>query len=317
MAAETRPALRTIHGITFYHPPDGELLTARDGKVSIPLGDIPLPLLHEDHGDGVPSYDAVGRGLYHLLRIDPDAPYAESYARLLKEAYPHLLAELATHLVMLDKKDVDLPYLDRKINYLKIFALLERDNPRFPFEIGATFFDQAFSLAAPGNTTRYLFSAETYLRRAVQLDASDLQTRFLVGEVCFFIGKYDDAVSFWSGMDGDIPEDLSARITLHREEIAGGKLPPVPLVDFLQAIGVAMELYDIGNFEEAAAILLDVLDAVAGVNAFPSAETNYLLGLCYVKLDIPRYAEQYLRQALLLRPGYEEAQQELEKLGVC
>ena len=41
------------------------------------------------------------------------------------------------------------------------------------------------------------------------------------------------------------------------------------------------------------------------------------LGLCYVKLDIPKYAEQYFREALLLRPGYDEALQELARLGVA
>ena len=47
---------------------------------------------------------------------------------------------------------------------------------------------------------------------------------------------------------------------------------------------------------------------------FPLAEINYILGLCYLKLDIPLYAEQYLRQALQLRPAYEEAEQELRQL---
>ncbi len=58
------------------------------------------------------------------------------------------------------------------------------------------------------------------------------------------------------------------------------------------------------------------MEAVSGYDAFPLAEINYLLGLCYLKLDIPKYAEQYLREALLIRPGYDEASAELQKLGV-
>jgi tetratricopeptide (TPR) repeat protein len=316
MQAEILAKTSNIQGITYYHSPSGQVLTARDGKVNIPLGEFPLPLLSEDYSTGMPSYDAVGRGLYHLLRVDPDAPFADRYARLLKDAYPHLLAELATHLVMLDKKDVDLPYLDRKISYLKIFSLLEPDNHRFPLEIGVTLVDKAFTLAALGNTTLHFFAAEKFLRKANLLNPDDVQTRHLAGEVCFILGKYSDAIQFWNGIGDSLQTDVAARVKRHCEQIASGRLPAVPAVDYLQAVGVAMEAYETADYEEAAAILLDVMDAVAEIEGFPLAETCYLLGLCYVKLDIPRFAEQYLRQALLLRPDYDEVTQELANLGV-
>jgi tetratricopeptide (TPR) repeat protein len=316
MAAAHQAEPRRIKGITYHHPAPGEVLTGRDNKVTIPLGEFPLPLLQEDSTADMPSYDAVGRGLYHLLRADPDAPFAERYAALLKDAYPHLLAELATHLVMLDKKDVDLPYLDRKINYLKIFSLLEPDNHRFPLEIGATLVDKALNLAAIANTTLHLFAAEKYLRKAYQLHPDDIQTRHLAGEVCFFLGKYADAEQFWRDIAGSLQADAAARIRRRCSQIASGTLPAVPVVDYLQAVGVALEAYESADYEEAAAIILDVLDAVSEVEGLPLAEINYLLGLCYVRLDIPRYAEQYLRQAVLLSPGYDEALQELTRLGV-
>lgn len=316
MSTDPHVKPRVHKDITYYAPEPGALLTARDGKVAIPLGEFPLPLLHADYTAAMPSYDAIGRGLYHLLRADPDAPFADRYAALLKEAYPHLLAELATHLVMLDKKDVDLPYLDRKINYLKIFSLLEPANHRFPLEIGATLVDKALTLAALGNTTLHLFAAEKYVRQAYQLHPEDIQTRHLAGEVCFYLGKYHDALQFWSGIAASLPADAAARITARCERIAGGRLPIVPAVDYLQAVGVALEAYESADYEEAAAILLDVIDAVSDIDGLPLAEINYLLGLCYVRLDMPKYAEQYLREAVLLQPGYEEASQELARLGV-
>jgi len=316
MIAEHQPKLRDIKGITYYHPAPGEVLAARDGKVSVPLGEFPLPLLQEDYGAGMPSYDAVGRGLYQFLRAEPDAPYAGRYAALLRDAYPHLLAELATHLVMLDKKDVDLPYLDRKISYLKIFALLEPDNHRFPLEIGATLVDKALSLPALASTTLHLFAAEKYLRKAISLNPDDLQSRHLAGEVSFLLGKYSDALQFWSDIAASLPADTAARITRRCAQIAAASLPAVPAVDYLQAVGVALEAFESADYEEAAAIILDVIDAVADFEELPLAEINYLLGLCYVRLDIPLYAEQYLRQAVLLSPGYDEALQELARLGV-
>jgi tetratricopeptide (TPR) repeat protein len=316
MEAASHISPREIQGITYCYSPAGAVLTARDGKVTIPLDEFPLPLLNEDYVTDTPSYDAVGRGIYQLLRIAPDAPFADRYATLLKDAYPHLLAELATHLVMLDKKDVDLPYLDRKISYLKIFALLEPDNHRFPLEIGATLFDKALTLAALGNTTLHLFSAEKYLRMAHQLNPADVQTRYLAGEVCFLLGKYSDAVEFWRDIGGSLPADETARIERRLARITSGSLPAVPAVDYLQVVGVALEAFEAADYEEAAAIILDLLDVVSSLEEFPLAEINYLLGLCYLRLDIPKYAEQYLRQAVELRPGYTEALQELALLGV-
>lgn len=316
MAVESELKPRDIQGMTYYRPLPGTVLAARDGKVSIPLEELPLPLLREDFTGEMPSYDAIGRGLYRLLRTDPDAPFAGNYAALLKEAYPHLLAELATHLVMLDKKDVDLPYLDRKINLLKIFALLEPDNHRFPLEIGATLVDKALTLAALSQTTLHLFAAEKYLRAAARLKADDIQTRHLAGVVSFLLGKYDAALRFWNGLDASLPADAADRVARRRAQIVAANTPPVPAVDYLQAVGVALESFEAADYEEAAAIILDVLDALEAVAEFPLAEIYYLLGLCYVRLDIPRYAEQYLRQALQLHPDYDDARQELARLGV-
>jgi len=316
MAAATDLTPTEITGITYYHPKAGTVLTARDGKVELALGEIPIPLLKEDFSTEEPSYDAVGRGVYHLLRANPDAVFAGRYAALLRDAYPHLLAELATHLVMLDKKDVDLPYLDRKIAYLKIFSLLEPDNHRFPLEIGATFFDKGMHLAALGNTTLHLFAAEKFLRKAYLLSPDEIQARYMLGEVCYFLGKYQDAEFFWSGIMDSVKAEDGNKIRSRTAVMSGGKTPAVPLVDYLQAVGVALEAYEADDYEEAAAIILDVMEAVSGHDEFPLAEINYLLGLCYLKLDIPKFAEQYLREAIVLRPGYTEAAMELQNLGV-
>jgi len=319
MTSPNKTAPSDPAGIRFYQPPLHAMLSARDGKVQIPYGDMQIPLLEEDFaalGGLEPSYDAIGRGIYQLLRQNPDLPQSGRCASLLKEGYPHLLAELATHLVMLDKKDVDLPYLDRKINYLKIFALLEPDNHRFPLEIGATFLEKGLTLAAMGNTTVLLYRAEKYLRDAFAMRPDDVQTRHQLGEVSYILGRYNEAASLWEIILEQIPADLSARLSRRIAQIRAADLPLVPPVDYLQAIGMAIDACEMDDWEEAAAIILDVIDALARFEEFPLAEINYLLGLCYVKLDIPGYAEQYLRQALELRPGYADAENELRQLGV-
>jgi len=316
MAPETKIIPTEIAGITYFYPAAGAVLTGRDGMVAIPLGKFPLPLLQEDFSVEAPSYDAVGRGISQLLRANPDARFADRYAALLRDAYPHLLAEMATHLVMFDKKDVDLPYLDRKIALLKIFSLLEPENSRFPLEIGATFFEKGMTLAALGNTTLHLFSAEKFLRKACQLAPDDIQIRNILGEVCYLLGKYQDAAAFWETLlDAVGPED-GEKIRSRTAAIAAGTAPAVPVVDYLQAVGVGLEAYQADDYEEAAAILKDVLDVVAAYDEFPLAEIHSVLGLGYVKLDIPKYAELYLREALHIRPGYREAAAALHDLGV-
>jgi tetratricopeptide (TPR) repeat protein len=316
MTAVTDIVPTAVAGISYFHPKAGAVLTARDGKVEIPIDEFPLPLLNADFSGEEPSYDAVGRGIYHLLRFNPDAAFADRYAGLLRDAYPHLLAELATHLVMLDKKDVDLPYLDRKIAYLKIFSLLEPGNARFPLEIGATFFDKGMTLAALANTTLHLFSAEKFLRKAFLLSPDDVQVRHMLGEVCYMLGKYEDAAFMWGAVIDSVDPETAGKIRTRVALISTGDAPAVPAVDYLQAVGVALEAYESGDYEEAAVIILDVMEAVSGYDGFPLAEISYLLGLCYLKLDIPKYAEQYLREALLIQPGHEEAAAELQKLGV-
>ena len=83
----------------------------------------------------------------------------------------------------------------------------------------------------------------------------------------------------------------------------------------LPAIGMAMEAFDIGDYEESAAILQDVMADAAFYSEFPLAEISYLLGLSYVRQGITGYGAQFLRQALALRPDYPEAQETLATLA--
>ena len=77
---------------------------------------------------GDPSDDAIGNGLYDYLREFPDCLRNRSYAELLRDAYPHFLADLGAQILMLDHKEVDSTYIRRKITYMKILALLDSEN---------------------------------------------------------------------------------------------------------------------------------------------------------------------------------------------
>jgi hypothetical protein len=307
-----------LAGITFYQPPLSAVLTGRDGKVQLPYGDLPIPLLTEDASalaGGEPSYDAVGRGLAAALRIDPDLSNGARYALLLQQGYPHLLAELASELVMIDRKDVEAPYLDRKINYLKVFALLEPANHRLPLQIGATYLEKGLRLSVLHQATFNLYQAERFLGAAYVMAPSDVQTRYLLGEVSFLLGKYDRASEHWCAVQAELAAADREILARRLARIERNDLPRVPAADYLQAIGLALEAFEIGDYEESAAILQDVMIDAAFYDEFPLAEISYLLGLSYVRQGITGYGAEYLRQALDLRPDYPEAQEALATLA--
>ncbi|WP_306532764.1 lipopolysaccharide assembly protein LapB [Geobacter sp.] len=302
--------LTPIKGIRYFYPPDDAMLVFKDGKAQIPYGGMPVPLLEEDFAalDGEPSYDEVGRGIYQALRSNPDCILCEQYAALLRDAYPHFLAELASNAIMIDSKDVDVPYLDRKITCLKILALLEPENPGLPLEIGRTFLDRGMRLSALHLATVSIYRAEHFLRRAHTLAHADLKILRYLGEACYLLGKYDEAVGFWRGVAAS-PEELEVGGLRDRiARIEAGTLPHIPPVDYLEAIGTAVAAYQIGDYEESITILQDVLMDPVFREDFPIPEVHCLIGKGFTALDMPKYAEEEFRQALAIDPSNEEAQ---------
>jgi tetratricopeptide (TPR) repeat protein len=297
--------------------PAGLEVTGLDQRVRIPGGDLPLPLLEEDHAAAhgtLPTYDAIGRGLYRLLCVNPDCAFAQRYALLLQDCFPHYISELASQILMLDKKDVDTAYLNRKINYLKVFALIEPGSARFPLEIGLTYLERGLSLSALQLTTLSLYRAEEYLRKAVELAPEETTARYHLGEVCYILGKYDDVSASWSGIPARLGAEEAHKIEARLGRIGAGVLPKVPVVDYLEAVGVAMSCHQQGEPAEAAAILLDVMDDAVFCEEFPVPEISYLLGLCSTDLGMPRHAEDYFREALRMNPDLDEARSALAQL---
>ncbi|BDV42831.1 hypothetical protein GURASL_17540 [Geotalea uraniireducens] len=309
--------LTPIKGIRYYYPPEDAVLVFKDEKARIPYGSLPIPLLEEDFTaiEGEPSYDAVGRGIYHALRNNPDCNYASRYAELLRDAFPHYIAELASHAIMLDNKDVEVPYLDRKINCLKILALLEPDNGGLALEIGITFLDKGLRLSALHLSTVSLYRAEHFLRRALTLLPGDKKVLRYLGEVCYLLGKYDEAANCWQPIASEPELPDAAKLTERLERISSGTLPRIPPVDYLEALGVAFNAFHAGDYEEALAIIQDVMMDRTFCDEFPIAEMHCVLGKSFAELNMPKYAEEALRTALAIDPDHEESRNCLEQLA--
>jgi len=233
----------------------------------------------------------------------------------LKEGYPHYLSELASHILMLGEKDVEVPYLDRRVKLLQIFALIEPGDPHFPLEIGATLLDKGCRFSALQLSTVTLFQAESYLKRALALAPDEPRASSTLAEVSFLLGKYEQAASLWRTLLPNLTDEAAAEVHGRLERIARGELPRVPAVDYLQAIAGALTLKDEGAYPEAVAILTDVMGDPFFASEFPLPEIPYLLALCCLDLGRVGEARGYLQQALRINADFAEARDELAKLA--
>ena len=280
-----------LQGITYFTPPDGFVLEGRDGLVNIPWNDRPpIPLLDEDlpadRGDFLPGYDAVGRGIYQALRLNPGCNGAEEYAAVLKEAYPHIVSELGGQIIMLDAKEVDTPYLDRKINFLRIMSLFEPTNAGLHLEIARTFCDKGSRLATLHQAIDSWYGAEKHFRLALERNPADHHAAYEYGEALYVLGRYQQAAEVWQNVPQGVEITERRKIEQRIAAILNGKLPLVPPVDYLTAISVAVECHHSGRNDDAAAILEDVLADPVFAEQFPVNEIYYLLGTCYRELGM-------------------------------
>ena len=280
MAPQTDHEPTPLAGISYFQPPADYRLTGRDGAVDLAWAELPIPLIDDDYpaavAAGAPDYDQVGRGIFQALRINPDCTFAAAYAAVLQQAYPHLIAEIGGEAIMLDAKEVDTPYLDRKVTLLKIMALMEPTKAGLWREIGRTLMEKGSRLDALHLAVQAWYGAENNLKRALDLEPGDQATGYQLGEVHYVLGHYDAAVACWEPLLPRCSEPERLRLAARIETIRRGELPKVPPVDYLTALAVALEQRQ-DNLYETVAIIEDVLADQVFSTQFPMAEINGLL----------------------------------------
>jgi tetratricopeptide (TPR) repeat protein len=290
-----------LDGITYITPSNDYLLNGRDGLVSILwFGRPPIPLLDEDYDtlatDGIPDYDMVGRGIYQALRLDPECSGAAAYAEVLKEAYPHIVSELGGQIIMLEAKEIDTPYLDRKINFLKIMALLDPGNAGLQLEIARAYVDKGSRLSSMQYAVPSWYAAEKQFKAVLDLAPGDHHAAYEYGETLYVLGRYMQAADLWSGLIPALGPGEQTRIAARVAGILAGKTPLVPPLDYLTALSVAVELHHNGSSAEAADIIQDVLTDQIFAEQFPLNEVYYLLGTCYQEIgQMTEAAEAFKR----------------------
>lgn len=302
MSAPEMPQPTKLNGITYFTPPDGYVLTGRDGMVSIPWsGKPPIPLLEEDlpaaESGGGPDYDMAGRGIYQALRLNPGCTFAGDYAEILKTAYPHIISELGGQIIMLDAREVDTPYLDRKINFLRIMSLIEPVNPDIHLEIARTYTEKGSRLATLHQAVDSWYAAETSLKRVCELAPGSHSAAYELGEALYVLGRYHQAAELWQSVVSGIEDAAQRRLEVRIAAILSGRLPKVPPVDYLTAIAVAVEEQQSGRHEHAAAIIEDVLADPVFVEQFPMNEIYYLLGTCYQEMGLVKESAEAFKKS--------------------
>jgi len=280
-----------LNGIHYMAVPAGYILRGRDGRVELDWNVLmPIPLLEEDYPlaecNGSPDYDMVGRGIFQALRLNPECAFASEYAAVLKDAYPHIVSELGSQIIMLDAKEVDTPYLDRKISLLRIMALLDSENAGLNIEIARTFTDKGSRISNLHLAVDSWYRAEKFLKKALQLDPDDHHAAYEYGEALYVLGRYEQAAEAWQTAIARFDAADQRRIESRIAAIISGKVPLVPPVDYLTAISVAVENHHAGDNDQAAAIIEDVLSDPVFSEQFPVNEIYYLLGTCYQQLGM-------------------------------
>jgi tetratricopeptide (TPR) repeat protein len=289
----------------FYVPPEGRSVTVGADEQQVPLPQIHLPV--ERAGlDGEPSDKQLGVSLYNYLRRFPDCPCNVEYAQLLQQAFPYYLADIGSQIIMLEAKDVDAPYIRRKISYLKILVLLSPENPQLLQKLGVAFFELGMIYVELIHIRREFCHAVTYLQRSLDIAPQDTTTLNVLGQICYLMGDYPAVLRYWQGVVDLIP-DCAAREELRQRlsRITKGQTPQTPLIDDLEAVGIAAEHFAANEFEAASEIMNRLEEEAVIPEELPNPEFFYFLGLCREKSDELSGAFEAYSKALQIDPEHQ------------
>lgn len=300
----------------FWLPTEGMTITTGPDNEEIEVPQILLPIhAAELQKSKNPSEKIIGEGIYDYLRRFPDCPNNAEYAKILKAAYPFYISDLGSQIIMLEVKEVDPPYLRRSINMMKVLALIDSENFGLLQKIGAAYFDLAMIYTELVNVRREFSAARLWLEKARRIQPEALDNLNHLAQICYFSGAYPQAKLYWQIVvdkleDGSSKTELLTRL----EKIVSADLPSQPMIDSLEAIGIAMEHYNAKEYGEAC-IIMERLEEEGSLPAeLPNPEFFYFLGLCREKNEALAGAFESFGRALELDPQHEAAQQGQDRI---
>jgi tetratricopeptide (TPR) repeat protein len=300
----------------FWDFPKDRMIGVGPEQRPVVIPSVPIPIeIEETEKNDPPTDDAIGKGLYNYLRQFPNCEYNKEYANLLKNAFPHYLVDLASQVVMLDKKDVESSYLFRKLTYLKILNLVEPDNLGLLGKLSQGFYDLGLTFTELSNSRQYLLESMRYALSLVKIDVENTQGLSLLAEIDILFGDYPSAVRRLKTLVRTIKEKYHKQMVQRRlKSCLDRGMPDHCLVDDLEMIGDAIELYSSNNFALATELLERLEQNEYFCDELLSADFLCLLGLCRIKTGDHAGAFDALSRALELDPEHSLAQESLDAI---
>jgi tetratricopeptide (TPR) repeat protein len=214
---------------------------------------------------------------------------------------------------MIDEKEVDAPFLRRKITGLKILALLEM-RPQLYYQLGRSYFELATIFTELPHCRNHLLAAREYLRRAFLLEASDPACLNLLAQIEAWFGMNDEALRLWQQAATLVAEPTRSALLQRAAELQAAHKES-PLIDELEALGVTLVLIGSGDFVQALVILERLQEQGRVMAELPAPEFYYLLGHCREQCNDPGQALVAYVQALELDPEFAPARTGFDRLS--
>ncbi len=298
----------------FRVPPEGSVIHIGPDQTPVPLPQLPLPVkITNMEQDDVPTENAIGEGVYDYLRQFPDCLHNTAYAELLRDGYPHYLADLAAHAVMLDKKDVEPAYTFRKLTYLKILRLLEPQNTGLLWQLCHGFYELAITFTELPQVRRHLLDAMRFGHALVKLDPGNVAAMNLVVQIDILFGDYPAAIKRLHRLLELVEsEEVLGQVKARLDSCVKIGFPDHCLVDDLEKVADAMQLYSAGHYALATEILERLEIDAYFTSELKSVDFLCLLGMCRLKTGDKGGAFEALTNALEIDPEHKQARETLD-----
>jgi tetratricopeptide (TPR) repeat protein len=298
----------------FWTPEADDVVLIGQEQRAVPLPRQPLPVYsHATQDGGRPGDDALGAGIYEYLRRYPDCEGGYYLADLLRNAYPHYLADIAAQVIMIEEKEVDAPFLRRKITGLKILALLEA-RPQLYYQLGRSYFEFATMFAELPHCRNHLLAAREYLRRALLLEADNPAALNLLAQIEAWFGMKDEAFRLWQQAAALVAEPTRSALWQRAADLQSAPMES-PLIDELEALGETLLWIGSGDFGQALAVLERLQEQGRVMAELPTPEFYYILGHCREQCNEPGQALVAYVQALELDPEFSLARTGFDRLS--
>jgi len=300
-----QPITENHEEFAFWTPSDSASVKVGPEQQEVSLPQVPLPVHPRHLKDGEPSTAAIGEGVYDYLRRYPDCDHNVAFAELLRDAFPHYIADIGSHAVMLDARDVSAAYLKRKINLLKILHLLDTQNAGLFFLLGKTCFELLHEVSEFSDSRQHLLAAHGYLRQARRLGLQEQALDYLLGELDFLLGDFPGAARHWQqalALMGPQQHALRSRL---EERLAGlAQDEPYALLDEMETVGQALLEAGRGDYSSALELLEPVAEQGHLLDYFSCAQLPYMIGVCREKLGDSSGALVAYEEALEIDPQF-------------